>query len=148
MSSSLSEPERWRSLSEKLSAAVIGSALGPAAITSPNARSQKESKQAVQHPEILRKGPGVPRQGPFREKREERECDQTKSAAVLWNSSAFAYPEVYSSLSNLSSPTAPVQQVDKPQGKVAENKNNPLETGDSSGFLVAGGGLEPPTSGL
>ena len=37
---------------------------------------------------------------------------------------------------------------DKPQGKVAENKNNPLETGDSSGFLVAGGGLEPPTSGL
>ena len=111
MSSSLSEPERWRSLSEKLPAAVIGSALGPAAISSPNARSQKESKQAVQHPEILRKGPGVPRQGPFREKREERECDQTKSAAVLWNSSAFAYPEVYSTLSNLSSPTAPVQQV-------------------------------------
>ena len=32
--------------------------------------------------------------------------------------------------------------------KVAENKNNPLESGDSSGFLVAGGGLEPPTSGL
>ena len=37
---------------------------------------------------------------------------------------------------------------DKPQGKVAENKNNPLESHDSSGFLVAGGGLEPPTSGL
>ena len=32
--------------------------------------------------------------------------------------------------------------------KVTKNKNNPLETGDSSGFLVAGGGLEPPTSGL
>ena len=32
--------------------------------------------------------------------------------------------------------------------KVAESKNNPLESGDSSGFLVAGGGLEPPTSGL
>ena len=36
----------------------------------------------------------------------------------------------------------------KPREKVAENKNNPLESGDSSGFLVAGGGLEPPTSGL
>ena len=36
----------------------------------------------------------------------------------------------------------------KPLKKVAENKNNPLESGDSSGFLVAGGGLEPPTSGL
>ncbi len=36
----------------------------------------------------------------------------------------------------------------KPREKVAGNKNNPLESGDSSGFLVAGGGLEPPTSGL
>ena len=36
----------------------------------------------------------------------------------------------------------------KPLKKVAENKNNPLESDDSSGFLVAGGGLEPPTSGL
>ena len=32
--------------------------------------------------------------------------------------------------------------------KVAKNKNKPLESADSSGFLVAGGGLEPPTSGL
>ena len=37
---------------------------------------------------------------------------------------------------------------DKPHKKVAKSKNNPLESGDSSGFLVAGGGLEPPTSGL
>ena len=36
----------------------------------------------------------------------------------------------------------------KPSKKVAENKNNPLESHDSSGFLVAGGGLEPPASGL
>ena len=41
-----------------------------------------------------------------------------------------------------------LKEQNKLPQKVAENKNNPLESPDSSGFLVAGGGLEPPTSGL
>ncbi|WP_275960814.1 hypothetical protein [Pseudoflavonifractor capillosus] len=41
-----------------------------------------------------------------------------------------------------------MKEKNKLPQKVAENKNNPLESPDSSGFLVAGGGLEPPTSGL
>ena len=41
-----------------------------------------------------------------------------------------------------------LKEQNKLPQKVAENKNNPLESPNSSGFLVAGGGLEPPTSGL
>ena len=45
-------------------------------------------------------------------------------------------------------PRSDLKAKNKAHKKVAESKNNPLESGDSSGFLVAGGGLEPPTSGL
>ena len=45
-------------------------------------------------------------------------------------------------------PRSDLKAKNKAHKKVAESKNNPLESCDSSGFLVAGGGLEPPTSGL
>ena len=132
----------------------------PGAETGGSASSQvPRSETHLRHPGPAKRGGrenGVRHAGPLQRRVHPghlRPCDHLRPAAgggshgtrplrqFIALSSPEKFPYGSESGSNL-------RVQNKLREKVAESKNNPLESGDSSGFLVAGGGLEPPTSGL